>query len=466
MSKSENAGVKVGLKLEKQRVAAGGDTRLYGAVTLTAPRYVPEQRPPLDLVACIDVSGSMAGRKLDEAKLAVKQLVTNLDAQDRLAVVSFTNDARLVSALTPATREGKSALTEAVEELAESGSTNMSAGTALSLELLQGAARQVDGKEALRRVIVFTDGHANAGINERDRKGWGELFEKQLGDASVSWFGFGEDHDAHFLSDLADLTKGNSYVAKDADAIGVAFAQELGSLIGIVAKELRLQLRGLHGAAVVLNDEKLERDGDAVIVTLADLTSQEVKPIVFELPVKAGALGDEAKVLEVDVSWLDVRTQAKDAVSLAARVSFVDAAEADKPDASVLEPVAVQKGARAQKEAATLVESGDVTRGEALLRDAAAFAAGIGTPEGDRIAKRLTRLAGEYGDVAYYRAHRSEMKSIQRSSSKGRASGSRLDRLYMTCEQVDMVAAFGKELDLSDPDEVSPAPGVMPPSTP
>ena len=64
---------------------------------LTAPRYVPEQRPPLDLVACIDVSGSMAGRKLDEAKLAVKQLVTNLDQQDRLAIVSFTDDARLVS---------------------------------------------------------------------------------------------------------------------------------------------------------------------------------------------------------------------------------------------------------------------------------------------------------------------------------------------------------------------------------
>jgi Ca-activated chloride channel family protein len=450
--------VKVALKLEKQRVAAGGDARLYGAVTLTAPRYVPEQRPPLDLVACIDVSGSMAGRKLDEAKLAVKQLVTNLDTQDRLAVVSFTNDARLVSALTPATREGKSGLTGAVEELVESGNTNMSAGASLSLELLQGVPRQVDGKEALRRVIVFTDGHANVGIDERDRRGWGELFEKQLGDASVSWFGFGEDHDAHFLSDLADLTKGNSYVAKDADAIGVAFAQELGSLIGIVAKVLRLRLRGLHGAAVVLNDEKLERDGDAVVVTLADLTSQEVKPIVFELPVKAGALGDEAKVLEVDVSWLDVRTQAKDAVSLAARLSFVDAAEADKPDASVLEPVAVQKGARAQKEASKLVESGDVARGEALLRDAATFAAGIGTPEGDRIAKRLNRLAGEYGDAAYYRAHRSEMKSIQRSSSKGRSSGSRYDAEYNTALQRDSIGAFGRAVEASASDDEAPAP--------
>jgi hypothetical protein len=200
----------------------------------------------------------MEGRKIEEARLAVKQLVTNLDAQDRLAIVRFSHGASLVAPPTLTTPAGKSALVEAVEELTSGGNTNMSEGAALSLELLQGAPRQVDDKEALRRVIVFTDGHANEGIDERDRKGWGELFAKQLGDASVSWFGFGEDHDAHFLSDLADLTKGNSYVAKDADAIGTAFAQELGSLIGIVAKELRIRLTGLHGTPVVLNDEKID----------------------------------------------------------------------------------------------------------------------------------------------------------------------------------------------------------------
>jgi len=459
-------GIKAELKLEKKRVEAGADTRLYGAMTLKAPRYVPDQRPPLDLVACIDVSGSMAGRKLEEAKLAVKQLVTNLDPQDRLAVVSFTDAARVVSALTPVTREGKGDLTEAVEGLQESGSTNLSAGASLSFELLQGAARQVDGKEALRRVIVFTDGHANRGIDEHDHKGWGELFEKQLGGTSVSWFGFGEDHDAHFLSDLADLTKGNAYVARDADAIGVAFAQELGSLIGTVAKELRIRIQGVGGSPVVLNEERLGRDGDAVVVTLADLACQEVKPIVFELPVKAGALGDVAKVVVVDVSWHDVRTQSQDAVALSAQVAFVGAAEADTGDVGVLEPVAVQKGAQAQKDAARLVESGDVGRGEARLRDAAAFAARIGTNEGERIAQRLRRLAGEYADAAYYRAHRSEMKSIQRASSKGRASGSRMDRLFMTCEQINMVAAFGKELAPTDSDDTTPAPGVTPPQGP
>jgi len=453
-------GLKVSVKLEKQRITAGCDARLYGTVLLEAPRYIPERRPPLDLVACIDVSGSMEGRKIDEARLAVRQLIANLDDQDRLGVVTFNYAPKLAAALTSTTPEGRKALSDQVEALEANGGTNMSGGAELALELLTGEPRVVDGKQAMRRVIFFTDGHANSGVREGDRAGWSALFEKHLGDSSVSWFGFGEDHDAHFLSDLADVTRGNAYVAKDADAIGTAFAQELGSLVGIVAKDIRIRLTGLGGAAGVLNDEKVERDGDTVVVSLADLTSQERKHVVFELPVNAGALGEEAKVVEVDVSWVDVRTQSTDAVAHSGRVSFVSSAAADASSPEVLEPVAVQKGAQAQKEAAKCTEAGDVQRSWDILSAAADYAKAIGTEEGMRIARRLYRLTEEYYDVVHYQRNRSNLKSVQRSTSKGRASGSRYDAEFMTGVQFEMATTFRKEVAPSESDDVDSSPRI------
>ncbi|KAF8669816.1 hypothetical protein HU200_050989 [Digitaria exilis] len=77
------------------------------------------RRTPLDLVAVLDVSASMAGptNKLEEAKRAMALVVDSLGPRDRLSVVIFSDDARRVVPPTRMSEHGKATANLAVESL-------------------------------------------------------------------------------------------------------------------------------------------------------------------------------------------------------------------------------------------------------------------------------------------------------------------------------------------------------------
>ncbi|KAL6198572.1 hypothetical protein ACLB2K_028361 [Fragaria x ananassa] len=68
-------------------------------------------RTPIDLVTVLDVSGSMTGRKLDLVKRAVKFVLQNLGASDRLSIVTFSTTARRLFPLKRMSVEGRESAT-------------------------------------------------------------------------------------------------------------------------------------------------------------------------------------------------------------------------------------------------------------------------------------------------------------------------------------------------------------------
>ena len=81
-------------------VASDQPTSLDLLVTITSPPppedVQSKQRPPLNLALVIDRSGSMSGAKLSNARKAACFLAGELTARDRLAVVSFDDEIRVV----------------------------------------------------------------------------------------------------------------------------------------------------------------------------------------------------------------------------------------------------------------------------------------------------------------------------------------------------------------------------------
>ena len=81
-------------------VAADQATNLDLLVTITPPPQPQEpqekQRPPLNLALVIDCSGSMSGSKLSYARKAARFLASELTSGDRLEIVSFDDEIKVV----------------------------------------------------------------------------------------------------------------------------------------------------------------------------------------------------------------------------------------------------------------------------------------------------------------------------------------------------------------------------------
>lgn len=111
-------------------------------------------RPPLTVVFVVDASGSMALRRMAEAKGAVQQLLTEGYARrDRVALIAFQG--RGARVLLPPTRAPARAR-RALAALPGGGGTPLAA----ALDAAHDAVRAA-GREGRTVVVLITDGHAN-----------------------------------------------------------------------------------------------------------------------------------------------------------------------------------------------------------------------------------------------------------------------------------------------------------------
>ena len=196
-----------------------------------------EKLPSSNLVFLIDVSGSMnEPNKLPLVKAALRILVRQLRAQDRVAIVVYAGNAGMVLPSTPGNE--KERILNAIESLEAGGSTAGGEGIKLAYNI----ARENFLKGGNNRVILATDGDFNVGISSE-----GELLrliEEERRDnifLSVLGFGTGNYKDAK-MEKLADRGNGNfSYIDGIQEARKVLGEQMAGTLYTI-AKDVKIQV--------------------------------------------------------------------------------------------------------------------------------------------------------------------------------------------------------------------------------
>ena len=116
------------------------------------------ERKPLNLTFVIDVSGSMREQnRLEMVKHAIRLLVNELGGGDNLAIVAFSNDARIVLPMTSV--RNRSEIESALFPLQPENSTNSESGLKLGYQI---ALANIN-PEAQNRVVFLSDGVANIG---------------------------------------------------------------------------------------------------------------------------------------------------------------------------------------------------------------------------------------------------------------------------------------------------------------
>ena len=194
-------------------------------------------RPRANLVFLIDTSGSMdAPNRLPLVKQSLAMLLTQLDANDRVAIVTYAGQAGTV--LEPTAASEKAKILGALERLEAGGGTAGAEGIRQAYAL---AERSFDAA-GVNRVILATDGDFNVGITDpNELKGF---IERQRGTGiflSVLGFGMGNYNDALMQA----LAQNGNGVAAYIDTINEArkvLVEEATSTLIPIAKDVKVQV--------------------------------------------------------------------------------------------------------------------------------------------------------------------------------------------------------------------------------
>ena len=196
-----------------------------------------QQRPPARLVFLVDTSGSMSDEnKLPLVKQSLRILVEQMREQDRLSIVTYSDNAGLL--LDSTGGDKREVILAAIEGLNADGSTNGEAGLKLAYEV---AVKQF-GEGATNRVMLCTDGDFNVG--ESADSELVKLIEKQRQTGvflNIFGFGSGNLKDAK-LEAIADKGNGQYIYIDGIKEARKTLLNELTGTLYTIAKDVKLQI--------------------------------------------------------------------------------------------------------------------------------------------------------------------------------------------------------------------------------
>jgi Ca-activated chloride channel family protein len=202
------------------------------ALLFLAPPAAGETTPVgRDLTLVADVSGSMSGEKLEQAKTALRQALNSLHPRDRFRLIAFSSGVRQF-------REGFTAATG--PELAEAGkfidALEANGGTNLA-GAVETALAEPSDRERLPLVLLLTDGLPSVGEQAPDRIAANAA--AHIGRARIFTVGVGHDVNTYLLDRLAVDGRGSATYVSPGANVGDA----VGSLLGKLSRPALVDLR-------------------------------------------------------------------------------------------------------------------------------------------------------------------------------------------------------------------------------
>ena len=213
----------------------------YALITLTPP-VLRRAAAARDITFVLDVSGSMSGGKLEQAKAAGRQLLNSLSSGDRFRLIAFSNDVEeFRDGWSTASASDRRAAERWLRELRASGGTNIGGALERALEPSTRAGR-------LAMVLFMTDGEPTVG--ERRGEKLAARAAELRGERRIFTFGLGADVNAALLEQVALDGAGTAHFVRPEEDVERVVGVVAERLTRPVATDLRIRAEGVTLHAV------------------------------------------------------------------------------------------------------------------------------------------------------------------------------------------------------------------------
>ncbi len=164
-----------------------------------------------DITFVLDISGSMAGEKMRQAKRALLYCINNLNKKDGFDIVRFSTEAySLFGDIVTATESNIKKAEKFIEDLKPVGGTNIE-------EALSIALKEKGNSNRSHLIIFMTDGKPTIGETV-DEKLIKKIENSNKENKRIFTFGIGNEINTHLLDKITELTKATrTYISPNED---------------------------------------------------------------------------------------------------------------------------------------------------------------------------------------------------------------------------------------------------------
>ncbi len=336
------------------------------------------ERPPLNLCLVLDQSGSMGGTPIKTVRAAAKKIIDSLAPEDRISIISFDHEARVVVPNQPVT--DTNTIKQAIDNIKAGGGTSIDAGLKLGIsEVAKGKTGTVS------QIFLLTDGENEHGSNDRCLK----LAELAVSYSfTVSTLGFGDHWNQDVLEQLADAGNGSLAYIQNPDTAIQEFSRlfsrvqsvSLTNAYLILTLQPQVRLAELKPIAQVLPETielDVRQEGEQAIVRLGDLMTNIPRIVLVNLYIAQLSEGHHT-ITHAQIQYDDPALGSSLSTDSATIEVTAQPAYQPQPDPQVQQYILTLAKYRQTQIAETKLQAGDRTGAITMLQTATQTAIQMG----------------------------------------------------------------------------------------
>jgi len=276
------------LSQNRQHVKCNQKTTLFVLLEITTDEstHVLQKRKHVSLV--MDCSGSMHGKKLDDAKNAAMEVVRSLSPQDLVSIVTFASNVDVKLNPTPASDRS---IEGVIRSIQANGATALHGGIASAFQLL----KQTSAPDIINRMEVFSDGEPN--IEPYDDDDFMQLASMVRDNGvTIDVFGIGDDYNGSLLMQVSEIGRGKWEHVSDSESLTKMVGSQIEEMQNTVITNPQLQIILMDGAELatmaitkpILQEVGLESrqmSANTTHVGLNDIIKDETQTVVMRIAI-------------------------------------------------------------------------------------------------------------------------------------------------------------------------------------